>query len=145
MRVSYEWTEDWGQIKLLIYFVFNLQEYEFFTLGTDDPKYNLFDASNFEIIPENDTHTFLNGSLKVLVDISSPWFLHTHLEHHVQGKWLLQAFTKNISDFCPELKSPLQPWYYATKNLKGCPIPAGVSFLNINKYDCLIIEIIIFF
>ena len=92
-----------------------------------DPKFAIYDYSNFKIIPENDTHTFMNGTMKHLVDVKSPWAMHVHTEHYERGEWLLQAFTKNFTDFCPDFKNPIQPGYYVTKNLKGCPAPAGVS------------------
>lgn len=91
-----------------------------------DPNFAIYDISDLKIIPENDTHTFINGTMKHLVEIKSPWTMHVHMEHYERGQWLLQAFTKNFTDFCPEFRNPMQPWYYATKHLKGCPYPVGV-------------------
>ena len=94
--------------------------------------FETFDYSDFHIIPENDTHTFINGSLKALLDIKTPWYIHVHTEHYERGKWLLQAFTRTYKDFCPEFKNPLQVWYYITKNYEGCVIPKGVILLILN-------------
>ena len=79
------------------------------------------------MIPENDTHTFVNGSIKVMKEITSPWFIHAHTEHYERGKWLLQAYTKDYKDFCTEMHNPTAPSYYVTKDYSACPIPAGVS------------------
>lgn len=86
----------------------------------------MFDYSNLQIIPENDTHTFLNGSVKFLREMSDSWHLHLHTEHYERGQWLPQAYVQDIADYCKEMHNPVQPWYYATKDFKGCPIPKDV-------------------
>ena len=48
-------------------------------------------------------------------------------EHYIRGEWLVQAYDRHYKDFCESIKNPVEPWYYATKDLKQCPIPGGVS------------------
>lgn len=59
--------------------------------------------------------------------MSDTWHLHLHTEHYERGKWLPQAYVQDIADYCKEIHNPVQPWYYATKDFKGCPIPKDVS------------------
>lgn len=79
------------------------------------------------MVIENDTHTFINGTLKLQKAIASPLFVHTHTEHYEKGKWLLQAYTRDYQDFCMEFHNKAAPWYYITKDFPKCPIPAGVG------------------
>ncbi|KAL7043466.1 hypothetical protein ACKWTF_001522 [Chironomus riparius] len=102
-----------------------------------DPNFEIYDISGLKIIPENDTHTFINGKMIQRVEVKSPWALHVHMEHYDRGEWLLQAFSKNFTDFCPEFKSPIQPWYYATKHLKGCPTPVG----HVHEFNMIPLEL----
>jgi len=96
-------------------------------------KSSVNDITELELIPENDTMTFINGSWKFTKPVVGPWPMHIFAEHYVQGQWLVQAYDRHYKDFCGSIKNPVEPWYYATKNLQGCPISAGVSKKNDNK------------
>ena len=102
---------------------------------TKADKASFHDFSGLEVIPENDTHTFINGTWKFLKRIESPWPMHVYTEHYIRGEWLVQAFDSfHYKDFCQSIKNPAEPWYYAFKGFKGCPIPEGVSFKR--NYFC---------
>ena len=53
--------------------------------------------------------------------------MHVQTEHYERGQWLVQAYSKTFKDFCPEMKNPLQVWYYLMKDVKGCIVPKGVT------------------
>lgn len=88
---------------------------------------NVFDFSNAEIVAESDTDVYFNGSVKFLKKVESPWFLHIYTEKFERGEWNVYAMNRKIKDFCAVLHNPLEVWYRYSKNLKGCPLAAGVS------------------
>ena len=87
----------------------------------------IFDFSEFELIPENDTHTFANGKWKFTKPLNIPWPGALITERYERGQWLVQAFNRNYTDICPTLHRPTEPVYDIFKHVAGCPMPAGVS------------------
>ena len=111
--------------KLIIYI--NLStEFEDCTEGSESAR--VFDFSNFELVPVNDTHTFTNGSWKFLHRLQSPWRGSMITEKYVRGEWLMQAFSRQYSDICATFHNPLEPFYDFTKDMVGCPAEKGVRF-----------------
>lgn len=96
---------------------------------TPDTKAGFFDFSGLEIIAENDTHAYLNGSWKFLKEVSSPWVYVIYTERFERGQWNLFAFNKRVPDFCKVIHSPTEPWYMIYKNVPGCPLKAGVGII----------------
>lgn len=88
---------------------------------------NVFDISSAEIVAESDTEVYFNGSVKFLRAIESPWFVHVYTEKFERGGWNVYAMDRKIKDFCAVIHSSLEIWYRFTKDLKGCPLAAGVS------------------
>ena len=68
----------------------------------------------------------MNGSLKFLQDIKNYLPVTFHAEHYDRGQWLQQGYVQKMENFCSEIHNPLQPWFYASKGLKGCPIQKDV-------------------
>lgn len=122
---------DTSKLQIFIQILFNIffyfLEIEDCTVGE---RSDFHDFSKLELIPYNDTHTFFNGTWKILREIKSPWKVRIFAEHYVQGKWFVEAYDKTYRDFCKAFKNPLEPWYDVFKNLQGCPIPARVRLVN---------------
>lgn len=95
----------------------------------DDAGY--LDLSDFFIVAESDTSVFLNGSVRFLKTIESPWKVHMVGEKFERGEWNVYAFNKKVADFCAVMHSPAEVWYPYFKDFNGCPIEAGVSSFNI--------------
>lgn len=87
----------------------------------------MFDFSELELIPENDTHTFINGKWKMVNDLNSPWKGSLKMEKLIRGEWLVQAFNREYQDICPTLHNPAEPYYSVFKDVPGCPSKAGVG------------------
>ncbi|KAG5681612.1 hypothetical protein PVAND_011028 [Polypedilum vanderplanki] len=86
------------------------------------------DFSNFEYIPFNDTHTFVNGTWKFLIEVKSPWKFRAYTERKYGSIWSMTAFDRTYKDFCAILNNPLEPVYPFTKDQPKCPIPAGTEW-----------------
>jgi hypothetical protein len=86
-----------------------------------------YDLSQLEIIVETDTEVFLNGTVKFLHEITSPWKTNVDLEEYVRSEWVPSVVQRRFADFCADLHNPAEPWYNNLKDQMGCPIPAGVS------------------
>jgi len=80
------------------------------------------------LIPENDTHTFINGKWKFNKPVTPPWHGALITERYERGQWQIQAFNRNYTDICPTLHSPTEPTYEIFKHVPGCPMDAGVSY-----------------
>ena len=93
-----------------------------------DGKLNRIDPTKVEMIAIDDGISVLNGTLKVLKIIKSPWHLKMTSRKWERGKWVPAIVNKEVYDICSTLKSPLEGWYHVTKNMKlsGCPIKSGV-------------------
>lgn len=100
----------------------------------------MFDFSNTELIPENDTHTFINGSVKSLDDIKAPILTLITAEYYTRGEWVMRAFNRTYPDFCFSMKNPIEPWYYVTKDWGSCPYKSGVSRSYLNLLKCKILS-----
>lgn len=88
------------------------------------------DYSGLEIVLLSHEEAFLNGTLKFLKQVKSPWKSGVFVERFHRGKWNIEAFNKKNEDFCVSLRNPLEPFYYITSRYisQKCPIPAGVRF-----------------
>lgn len=87
-----------------------------------------FNLSEIKIV-ETDDEFFVNGTIYFLKEVKSPWKSLVYAEKFDRGQWNADSFTKQYPDFCKNIKNPLEPFNYLTKNLdhRSCPIPAGVS------------------
>jgi hypothetical protein len=94
-----------------------------------DKEAKMFDMSSIQLIPQNDTHTFLNGTIKFLQDMKQKWRTRVYTEKKVQGQWLMQAFDRTYDDLCVSMFSPLEPFHKYVKDMKKCPLQAAVSLL----------------
>ena len=84
------------------------------------------DFSNFRIHQENDTHTYLDGSVKFKLGFSRlPG--RVYLEHYVRGKWIIQIFDRTYMDMCISFHNPVEIFYNQSKHFPNCPIKSGVS------------------
>lgn len=98
---------------------------------TPETKAGVYDFTGMDVIAQDDTHAFLNGTWKFLKDVKSPWVYVIYTERFERGQWNVYAFNKRVSDFCKVIHSPTESWYNIYKNVDGCPLKAGVSF-NLN-------------
>lgn len=90
---------------------------------------DIFDISKMEVIPVNDSVTFLNGTFKILNDIKSPFKVKITTERYIKGQWVKGELNRNIYDFCYSMKDRLDIVYPLTKHVKSrCPVKAGVEF-----------------
>lgn len=92
----------------------------------------IFDFSGLQIIVEDDTHVYLNGTLRLKNEIKAPWEAIVSLEKFDRDQWNIQGMYKKIPDFCLEIQNPLMPWYrYSSRfKKKHCPFPAGVRIIK---------------
>lgn len=88
------------------------------------------DYSGLEIVLLSHEEAFLNGTIKFLKQVKSPWKSGVFLERFDRGKWNIEAINKKNADFCVSMRNPLEPFYYITSRYlpQKCPIPAGVRF-----------------
>jgi hypothetical protein len=94
-----------------------------------------FDLSGLELFVDDSYKTYVNGTWKFLKDVKSPWNWHIYAEEFERGEWNIRAVNRNISDMCPTLHSPLEPWYKLYKDQPGCPIKVGVTLRKKLKFD----------
>lgn len=85
-----------------------------------------FDFSNMEVIMESDTSMFLNGTWKILKNLTSPWKCRMYAEEFKRGLWIPAIIEKKYPDFCESMHNKNEISYPLFKNLEGCPLPAGV-------------------
>lgn len=88
-----------------------------------------FDFSKLDFIAKSDTEMIMNGSVNFKKDFDKPWRVFAFTEKFDRGQWNAYAFQRRIEDFCSIIHSPTENFYQYTKDLKGCPLSAGVSFL----------------
>ncbi|KAG5680217.1 hypothetical protein PVAND_009742 [Polypedilum vanderplanki] len=89
------------------------------------------DFSKFKYIPVNDTHTFINGSLKFLVDVNPPWKIRYGTERKYGSIWDVTGYDKTYRDLCAIMWNPMEPPYIYTKKQQKCPYKAGTEW----KFD----------
>lgn len=87
-----------------------------------------YDTSGVELIALTDTDLFVNGSLKILKEVKSPFSGKVFAERFDRGAWSLELFNRNYNDFCTTFINPLEPSYVFTSKMepKACPFPANV-------------------
>lgn len=87
-----------------------------------------YDTSGVELIALSDTDLFVNGSLKILKEVKSPFSGKVFAERFDRGAWSLELFNRNYNDFCTTFVNPLEPSYVFTSKMepKACPFPANV-------------------
>jgi len=91
------------------------------------------DWSEFELLAYNDTHTFMNGKIKMLKEIHSPWSIKVSSERFDRGEWHTGEIQRSIPDMCLELQEEVEPWYPVSKRMlqKSCPyFPGYVEHIN---------------
>jgi hypothetical protein len=87
---------------------------------------NALDLSNFELIATSATNTVINGTIKILRDFKNA-SIHVFAEKNYRSTWHKELFEAKRPSFCESWRSPKEVWYTRTKNLRGCPLGAGVS------------------
>jgi hypothetical protein len=87
------------------------------------------DFSEMELYPENDTHTFVNGSLRYRKEMKAPLTALFTCEFYMRGEWVMRSCNRSFFDFCASFHMPQEGWFYYTKDYKGCPWKIGVIFL----------------
>lgn len=95
---------------------------------TEEDKAGIFDLSGLQVIAEDDTHAFMNGTWKFNKDLRAPWVYIIYTERFDRGEWSVYALNKRIENFCAEMHDPLEPWYGIFKHVPACPALAGVSW-----------------
>lgn len=90
---------------------------------------NLFNYENLEVLILSDTEIFLNGSIKVLRDIESPWKGLFTAEKNIRNQWNIQC-EKKYPDLCESIHDPAEFTYKITKTLPKCSIAADVRCLE---------------
>jgi hypothetical protein len=88
------------------------------------------DFSNFEVYAEDDTHYFLNGSIKFNADVKAPWKSRVINQKFIQNEWVMQAYDRKFEDFCSSIHNPMEPWYNSLKHVPKCPYKKGVSSMS---------------
>jgi hypothetical protein len=105
------------------------EEYE--NCARPEEDYGAIDFSSYELIALNDYEVFVNGSVKMLKDIKGILPIHIFAERFERGQWVVMYYDTKRPNFCKSLKDPVEIWYEAAKDLKGCPLKPGVrSFVK---------------
>jgi hypothetical protein len=86
----------------------------------------VLDLSNIAVIIEGDNDFFINGTVKFVVPISSPWEIYAYGEKFYRDSWVHGA-EKKMQDFCADMHDKSSPAYKFLKDQKKCPFKAGVS------------------
>jgi hypothetical protein len=86
----------------------------------------ILDLTALQLVVESDDDYYLNGTVKFLVPIRSPWEIYAFGERFYRDAWTHGA-EKKMSDFCAEMKDPKSPSRSFLKDKKKCPFEAGVS------------------
>lgn len=90
------------------------------------------DLSKFQIISTDDTHTYINGTIKFNADIKQPWKAKLFSEKYDRGQWVVDILDRNVDDACQKMTDPMSPLYMYEYDQPRCPIKPGVNLL-INK------------
>jgi hypothetical protein len=93
-----------------------------------EEKSGHFSYDDLHIEIESDTDIFLNGSVKFLKEVKSPWNLKAYAEQSVRDKWIVAMFNRKIPDYCAAMKQHGEFWYDMLKDKQGCPILEGVNY-----------------
>lgn len=90
-------------------------------------KAGIVDFTSIEVIAQDQSHSFLNGTFNFLKDLKAPWDYRMFTERYERGHWNVFAFNKRVADFCAVMHKPSEPWYAIYKTIPGCPAAEGVS------------------
>uniref|UniRef100_A0A336LSE1 CSON003009 protein n=1 Tax=Culicoides sonorensis TaxID=179676 RepID=A0A336LSE1_CULSO len=92
-----------------------------------DKKFNRADLSNFMILTK-DSQLFANGTIKILHHIQAPLQVRFTTKRRILGKWVDGEFKRFMPNFCITMRSPVESFYQATKELDKCPFEKGQEF-----------------
>lgn len=84
-----------------------------------------------QLVPVNDTHTFINGTWRFMQDLAAPWRASCVAERYIRGKWFREAINRQYNDLCKVWHSPSEPFYEVSKTQPGCPMKSGVKKIKI--------------
>ncbi|KAL7038809.1 hypothetical protein ACKWTF_009699 [Chironomus riparius] len=101
--------------------------YENCTEPAKNMRANIIDATQLKIHSENDTHTFLNGTVKFRkgFEVLPGRF---YAEMFDRGQWFIQAFDRSYPDLCTAFRDPTQPFYNYCKHFPMCPHKTGFDW-----------------
>lgn len=117
---------------ILVNYVLSKVEFDFDADFKTCPKTldDIVDMSGLEIVAVNDTLNALNGTIKFLNDIKSPFRFEFKTERFIRGQWVNGEINRVVNDLCFTMNNPLDSIYTVTKNMKKkCPWKKGVCFL----------------
>lgn len=94
-------------------------DYENCTEVANNLRADVIDVSQFKIHTENDTHSFLNGSLKFQrgFEVLPGRF---YAEKFDRGQWFIQAYDRSYPDLCSAFHVSTQPFYNYCKHIGKC-------------------------
>lgn len=113
--------------------IFNLQISGIENCTPKDQFENVLGFSDLELVPINDTDTFINGTLKINKIIQEPLRVVFDFKRYFRGQWVLEL-KKTYDNLCPDLHDPMSMVSFFTKYLPKCPMEAGVSFKIVNSH-----------
>lgn len=67
--------------------------------------------SDFEMISTDDTHTYINGTLKFISDIKQPWKGKIYSEKYDRGQWVINVLDRKYDYICGKIPDPMSPLY----------------------------------
>jgi hypothetical protein len=86
-----------------------------------------WDISDYQVLTETDTESYLNGSFKFLRHFNPPIQMRFYAERFERGQWNVMYLDQKRKDFCSALLNPSEFWYAKMhKLMDSCPIKAGV-------------------
>lgn len=97
----------------------------------NDAEY--FGVDEVEIVFESDTDIFINGSVKILKKLESPWKSEYYAEQFYRDEWVRSPIQRKFDDLCKDFHNPTEMWYRLLKDIPGCPFSAGVNNLRLKE------------
>lgn len=92
-----------------------------------------FSVDNLEVLVESDTDIFLNGSVKIMKELKSPWLSEYYAEQFYRDQWVRSPIQRKFDDLCQVFHSPTEMWYPILKDVPGCPFAEGVSNILLER------------
>ena len=89
----------------------------------------ILDLSKFQIISTDDTHTYVNGTIKFNAEIKKPWKAKLFSQKYDRGQWVVDILDRNVDDGCQTMRDPMSPLYMYQYDQPACPIKPGVIYL----------------
>jgi hypothetical protein len=86
-----------------------------------------FGVDAIDIVVESDTDIFLNGSVKILKELKSPWLAEYYAEQFYRDTWVRSPIQRKFDDLCLSFHSPKEIWYKILKDVPECPFEADVN------------------